>query len=94
MYGFFAIGGMIMWAVWVFQLAIKVWAMLDCLRRRADAFPAVDRLTKPAWLGILGLTLLTGFAFGPLNFFSIVGDVAAGAYLVDVRPRIKSITGG
>ena len=92
-FGFGLVTGLLLQAVWLGQFVVKLWAMIDAARRREDAYPAVDRLTKGVWLVILGVTLLTGFFFGPLNFFSVIGDVAAGVYLVDVRPRLKAITG-
>ncbi len=45
-------------------VALRVWAIADCVTRKAAAFPAVDKLTKPAWLAIL---IVSGF-FG--SYFS------------------------
>ena len=36
-------------------LALRVWALADCATRKVAAFPAVDKLTKPAWLAMLVL---------------------------------------
>ena len=38
-------------------LVVKLWALVDATLRPARAFPAVDKLTKAAWLWILGLGL-------------------------------------
>ena len=81
--------------LWALQLVVKAWALVDATLRRADAYPAVDRLTKPAWLWILGISLLLAVIpfIGPLSIFSLAGDVAAGVYLLDVRPRLRAVTG-
>jgi hypothetical protein len=60
--------------------------------RPAQAYPAADKLTKPAWLVILGLALATGILFaGPLGLFAIAGLIAALVYLLDVRPALASL---
>ena len=41
-------------------VALKAWALVDCVTRKAAAFPAVDKLTKPAWLTILVLSDCSG----------------------------------
>ncbi|TAM92151.1 MAG: DUF2516 family protein, partial [Jatrophihabitans sp.] len=40
--------------------ALWIWALADCLLRRAAAFPASDKLTKPAWMAILVLSAFVG----------------------------------
>ncbi|HEX9232151.1 MAG TPA: DUF2516 family protein, partial [Jatrophihabitantaceae bacterium] len=53
------------WINWVLYwgfVALRVWAIVDCLTRKAAAFPAVDKLTKPIWLAIL----IIGGAIGSL----------------------------
>lgn len=72
-------------------LALKVWALVDCAIRPTAAFPAMGKLTKPAWLAILAaavaLDLLLGG--GALGLLSLLGTVAAVVYLVDVRPAVR-----
>ena len=73
--------------------ALRLWALLDCLTRKTAAFPAVDKLTKPAWLAILLISGLLGqFASPPLWPISLVSTVAAAVYLADVRPAVREIT--
>ncbi|MEI7779136.1 MAG: DUF2516 family protein [Actinomycetes bacterium] len=93
-FGLGALTSIVVFGIWLFTFAVKAWALVDVTRRRQDAFPAVDRLTKVAWLVILGLSAAFGFVSSPLSIFSLAGDVAAGVYLLDVRPKIKAITGG
>lgn len=54
---------------------VSVYAFVHALRQRSDAFPAVGKLTKNAWLGITGaamffmlvIPLLTALSIGSLN---------------------------
>ncbi|MGY2876219.1 hypothetical protein ACVW00_003409 [Marmoricola sp. URHA0025 HA25] len=72
---------------------IKGWALIDALFRPAEVFSAADKLTKPAWLWILGLGLVAHIVFAsPIGVLSIAGTVAAFVYLLDVRPAVSSYT--
>lgn len=77
-------------------LVLRLWALVDCAIRKVAAFPAVDKLTKPAWLVMLAL----GIAFGslitraPTGPISLVTAVIAAVYLADVRPAVREISGG
>ena len=83
------------WILFWGLLALRVWALVDCLTRKVAAFPAVDKLTKPAWLAILVLGALFGvLAFDPLGIFSLISVVIAAVYLADVRPAVREISGG
>ncbi len=74
-------------------MAVKVWALVDALMRPAPAYVAAEKLTKPAWLLILGLTVVTSYMWPPpLGLFSIVGTVAAFVYLLDAKPALASVT--
>ncbi len=75
--------------------ALRVWAFVDCMTRKVAAFPAVDKLTKPAW----GAMLLVAGLFGtwlstPTGPISLISAVIAAVYLADVRPAVRGITGG
>ena len=51
-------------------------------------------MTKPIWLGILAVGLLLGIAsFGGLGLLGLLGVVAAGVYLADVKPAIAQVLG-
>jgi hypothetical protein len=79
-------------------MAMGLWALIDAATRRADAFPAADRQTKPIWLGILagGLACQWIFPalFGPIALLGLAGIVAAIVYLVDVRRRVIEVSRG
>lgn len=72
---------------------VKAWALIDAVARPTQAFTAVDKLTKPAWLWILGLGLVAHIVFAsPIGLLSIAGTIAAFVYLLDVRPAVASVT--
>ena len=72
-------------------LVIKLWALVDALLRPAEAFSAADKLTKTAWLWILGLAFVTDVVLGAL-ILMLAGTVAAFVYLLDVRPAVASLS--
>jgi hypothetical protein len=90
---FDTVQGLILLAIWVVTLAAKAFAFVDCIRRPAQAFPAVGRQSKPLWLILTGLAAGTGFFPGfTLNFVGLAGIVIALVYLFDVRVKIVDIT--
>jgi O-antigen/teichoic acid export membrane protein len=74
-------------AVWV----VTIYAFVHAALQRSDAYTAADKLTKPVWLVILGVGLLLAFVLGITGV--AIAAVAAGVYLVDVRPKILEIQG-
>ncbi len=81
-------------ALWAITLAVKAYAVIDCVRRPAAAFPAVGRQTKVLWMLLTGLGALAGILRDlTLTIFGIAGIVIALIYLFDVRTRIVDITG-
>lgn len=72
-------------------LALKSWTLIDVLFRPAAAFVIADRMTRVGWLWITGLSTVTHILFPhPLSILSLLGTVACGVYLVDVRPAVAS----
>ena len=74
---------------------VEVWAFVDCLRRRPDAFVAAGKRTKQFWMLLTVAAVLLGFigigrGFG---FLAIIAIVAAGVYLADVKPALDQVTG-
>jgi uncharacterized membrane protein len=72
-------------------LVIKLWALVDAVLRPAEAFSAADKLTKTAWLWILGLAFAADVVL-PSMILMLAGTVAAFVYLLDVRPAVASLT--
>lgn len=80
----------------IITIAIGVAAIVSLVHaavQRPDAFTAVDKLSKPAWVGILVVATLVIWLFGPLSLFGIIGVIAVLVYVVDVRPRTDEIQG-
>ena len=69
-------------------------AFIDAALRLAQAFVAAGKLTKPAWLVIVGLSTFVLYLFGFISFFGIPALVAVIVYFVDVRPAVRNITRG
>ncbi|WP_394159853.1 DUF2516 family protein [Galactobacter valiniphilus] len=80
-------------AAGVVVAVISVWALVDCLRRPAANFPAMGKLSKPAWMGITGVAAIVsvvGVIFmSPSSIFMIAAAVGAGVYLADVKPAVS-----
>jgi Protein of unknown function (DUF2516) len=90
----FQVQGILMLMISLLLFGLQAWTFLDALTRRPDHFVAADKLTKPAWLIILGLALVAHMIFWePLQFLNLVGAVAAIVYMVDVRPALRAVTG-
>ena len=71
---------------------VCLYAFVHAAMQRADAYTAVNKLTKPVWLIILGVALLL-VAVMRDPFGAAIAACAAGVYLVDVRPKLLEIQG-
>lgn len=82
-------------ALGIAALVIEVLAFVHALKTRPDAFVAAGKRTKNFWLAVTGVAVLLGFISlgGGLGFLAIIGIVAAGVYLADVRPAVESVQG-
>jgi hypothetical protein len=79
--------------MWLVTLVVKAYAFVDCLRRPAAAFPAVDRKSKVLWLVLTGLAAGSGLFPGfTLTLIGLAGVTVALIYLFDVRTKIIDIT--
>lgn len=83
------------WAVAIYML----WAFVDCATRKAPAFPAAGKLTKPAWLVLTGIPALIAVlialsSYGSvLNLIIYIGLIVTSVYMADVRPAVREISG-
>lgn len=94
MFGLGEAQGYVVLVLTIAALAIEVFAFVHALRTRADAFVAAGKRTKNFWLAITGVAALLGFvSLGNLGIFTILGVVAAGVYLADVRPAVETVQG-
>ncbi|MDO3648779.1 DUF2516 family protein [Nocardia mangyaensis] len=86
---------LIMLVLWLAAFGATVFALIHAVRQRPDAFTAVDKMTKPIWLGILGGALLCLLlAAGGFLLLAIIAIVATGVYLADVRPKVDEVQRG
>ena len=92
--------------MWIFLLlavallAVEVWALINALRFRADAYVAAGKRTKVFWCVLTGVSVLLGFLSLPYPvgrggsmLFMIAGVVIAGIFLADVLPALKRVMG-
>jgi hypothetical protein len=85
--------GLILSVLTLIVFVAQAWAFIDAVSRRPDAFVAADKLTKQAWLIILGVALAAHMLiWSPISILNLIGTVAALVYLLDVRPAIRSLT--
>jgi len=71
----------------------SLFCLIDAAIRPAQAFPAIDRQTKVFWVFIMALCLVVALLFSAISFIGLFASVGAIFYLVDVRPKVKAITG-
>ena len=83
--------GYVLFAVQIAVVATAVYAFVHAALQRPDAYTAAEKLTKPVWLVILGVGVLLALVLGITGV--AIAAVAAGVYLVDVRPKILEIQG-
>ncbi|MEU4839158.1 DUF2516 family protein [Nocardia testacea] len=91
----YGLTGFIMVALWLLATSATVFALVHAVRQRSDAFTAVDKLTKPIWLGILGVAILLMLVSWPgLGLLAFIAIIATGIYLADVRPKVDEVQRG
>ena len=78
--------------MWLAVLGVQVFALVDAAVRPAAAFVAAGRLTKPAWVAILAVSLVVGQALGLISPLGLVAVVATIVYFVDVRPALRALS--
>ena len=94
--GLFTAQGIVTLVLGLAAFAAEVFALVDAVRHRPDAFVAAGKRTKQFWSIILGVAVLLGFvSVGSSLLFSIglIAVVAAGIYLADVRPALRQVSG-
>ena len=92
----------VVWLLSAIAFGLEVFALVDAIRTRPDAFVATGKQTKQLWLVILSVATALGFIalpigaglLSPLGFLPVIAVVAAAVYLTDVRPAVRQIRGG
>lgn len=90
------LAGLVLFGVQLLVLVACGYALAHGAMQRADAYPAAGKMTKNAWMAILGgavLCALLAFLSGLGITFAAIAAVAAGVYLVDVRPKLLEVQG-
>jgi hypothetical protein len=73
-------------------LGMKIFALVDAARRKDAFFVAADKQNKAFWLIILSIFVALHFlVHSPIQVLNLVGTVAAGVYLADVRPTLRAM---
>ncbi|WP_187685524.1 DUF2516 family protein [Nocardia wallacei] len=91
----YSVTGAILLVLWLAALGATIFALVHAVRQRPDAFTAVDKLTKPIWVGILVAALaFLLLARTPVGLLGIIAVVATGVYLADVRPKVDEVQRG
>lgn len=91
--------GWILLALTILESGLILFAAVDAIRHRPASYIAAGKQTKQRWMIFLGvaciivLLMLATSQLGPLNPISLIGVVAAGVYLADVRPALRQIEG-
>lgn len=88
--------GVVLLILGIGALGLTGFAAIDSLRFRAPLYPAIGRQTKVFWVAILTVAFLVAIvSFNyALGFLNVIGVVAAGVYLADVRPKLQQVSGG
>jgi hypothetical protein len=90
----FALEGWISIAILCVLIAVKAFAFISSLTFSGEAYSAGDKLSKTAWVAILGLGLAAQLLLitSPLSLIHLAFTIAAFVYLADVRPALARLT--
>lgn len=83
-----------MLAVLIIALVVKTYAFVNSLLWSAQHYEAAGKLTKPAWVAILGVGFaaqLIMLGASPINLINLITSIAAIVYIVDVRPAMAEL---
>jgi HJR/Mrr/RecB family endonuclease len=90
------------WITFVIATGITifmVWAFVDCASRKAAAFPAAGKLTKPAWMlftgipAVFSVLLLLSNELNTTSLLVYIAMIVTSVYMADVRPAVREISG-
>ena len=85
------VAGLVLDVVFWMVTVVTIYAFVHAAMQRQDAYAAAEKLTKPVWLVILGVAGLLSLFLGVTGV--AIAAVAAGVYLVDVRPKLLEVQG-
>lgn len=85
----------VLMVVLLIAVVVKAFAFINALLWPAAAYDAAGKLTKNAWVAILGVGLAAQIILitaSPLNLIHLIASIAALVYVLDVRPALRSLT--
>lgn len=78
--------GFVTGLIWWVLLCTKLFALVDCVRRKPYDFEMAGTLPKNIWLVILPLSIFIDIVVRqPINILALLGTVAALVYLAQTR---------
>ncbi|MEO9324229.1 DUF2516 family protein [Nocardioides sp. C4-1] len=72
-------------------LTVSIFAFVNSLLYKPEAYEAAGKLNKPTWCTILGIGVVLFFVPVPLLLINFILLIAALVYLADVRPALASL---
>ena len=88
----FQIEGSVFLVVSLVLLAVKIFALVTALMFSPDHYRAADKLTKPAWVAILGIGAAAQVLMPDVrSLINLAFTIAAFVYLADVRPALRGL---
>ena len=89
----FDIQASILLVVTLALLAVKIFALVTSLMFTPEHYRAADKVSKPAWVAILGLGVAANLLLpgAPLNLLNLAFTIAAFVFLTDVRPALSGL---
>ena len=88
----FEIEGTILLLITLIMVGVKIFALVTSLMFTPDHYRAAGKLTKQAWVAIVGLGVVANALFwDPRNILNIAFAIAALVFLADVRPALRGL---
>jgi len=89
----FEVQSIFMLVVALATMAVKIFALVTSLMFSPEHYRAADKLTKQAWVAILGLGVAAAVLLptSPIGLLNLAFLIAAFVYLADVRPALKGL---
>lgn len=89
----FQLEGIILLVATLLLIGVKIFALVTSLMFSPEHYRAADKLTKQAWVAILGLGVVAAVLLvgSPLNLLNLVFAIAAFVFLADVRPALRGL---
>ncbi len=89
----FQVEGTILLVATLVLIGVKIFALVTSLMFSTEHYRAADKLTKQAWVAILGLGVAAAVLLpaSPLNLINLAFAIAAFVFLADVRPALSGL---